>query len=82
VVARGRNLSVNGVAVAQGQGHLQGGLAVTWPGEWVSVATGLGVQVSWDGDGAVTVTVGAELWGGTRGLCGPYNDNPDGEWHR
>ncbi|NXU77654.1 SSPO protein, partial [Oreotrochilus melanogaster] len=53
------------------------GLAVTWPGEWVSVGSGLGVRVAWDRDGAVTVTVGAELWGGTRGLCGPYNDDPD-----
>ncbi|NXY00415.1 SSPO protein, partial [Centropus bengalensis] len=76
VVARGRNVSVNGAEVAEGQPFLRGGLSVTWPGDWVAVASGLGVRVTSDGHQAVTVAVGPELRGGTRGLCGPYNDDP------
>ncbi|NWT49342.1 SSPO protein, partial [Chroicocephalus maculipennis] len=76
VVARGRNVSVNGVVVPEGQPYLHNGIGVTWPGEWVAVASGLGVRVSWDGRQAVTVTAEAELRGDTRGLCGPYNDDP------
>ncbi|NXJ86990.1 SSPO protein, partial [Trogon melanurus] len=76
VVARGRNVTVNGVAVPEGRPYLQHGLSVTWPGEWVAVASGLGVRVATDGRGAVTVTADAELRGGTQGLCGPYNDDP------
>ncbi|NXL39848.1 SSPO protein, partial [Glaucidium brasilianum] len=76
VVARGRNVSVNGVAVLEGRPYLHNGISVTWLGDWVAVASGLGVQVASDGRQAVTVMVEAELWGGTRGLCGPYNDDP------
>ena len=57
------------------------GIGVAWLGDWVVVASGMGVRVASDGARAVTVTVGAELWGGTRGLCGPYNDDPAGECH-
>ncbi|NXX10876.1 SSPO protein, partial [Podargus strigoides] len=52
------------------------GITVTWPGDWVAVASGLGVRVGTDGHQAVTVTVSAELRGGTQGLCGPYNGDP------
>ncbi|NWX00894.1 SSPO protein, partial [Caloenas nicobarica] len=76
VVARGRNLSVNGMAVLEGQPYLHSGISVTWPGDGVVVASGLGVRVTSDGHQAVTVMVDAELWGSTRGLCGPYNDDP------
>ncbi|XP_014811222.1 PREDICTED: SCO-spondin [Calidris pugnax] len=76
VVARGRNISVNSVVVPEGQPYLHSGIGVTWLGDWVAVASGLGVRVASDGHQAVTVTVEAELWGGTRGLCGPYNDDP------
>ncbi|XP_069738785.1 LOW QUALITY PROTEIN: SCO-spondin-like [Phaenicophaeus curvirostris] len=76
VVAQGRDISVNGVVVPEGQPYLHGGLSVTWPGDWVAVASGLGVRVALDGHRAVTVAVGAELWGGTWGLCGSYNDDP------
>ncbi|NXT76897.1 SSPO protein, partial [Zapornia atra] len=76
VVARGRNISVNGVAVPEGQPYLHDGIRVTWPGEWVTVTSGLGVRVTWDRHQAVTLTVDAELWGSTWGLCGTYNDNP------
>ncbi|XP_049654923.1 SCO-spondin-like [Accipiter gentilis] len=76
VAARGRNISVNGVAVPEGQPYLHNGISVTWLGDWVAVASGLGVRVTSDGRQAVTVTVDAEQRGGTRGLCGPYNDDP------
>ncbi|NXO59704.1 SSPO protein, partial [Aramus guarauna] len=76
VVTRGRNVSVNSVAVPEGQPYLHNGISVTWRGDWVAVASGLGVRVTSDGRRAVTVTVGAELWGSTRGLCGPYNNDP------
>ncbi|KAK2514067.1 hypothetical protein Q9233_015180 [Columba guinea] len=76
VVARGRNLSVNGMAVLEGQPYLHNGISVAWPGDGVAVASGLGVRVTSDGHQAVTVTVDTELWGSTRGLCGPYNDDP------
>ncbi|KAM6032546.1 LOW QUALITY PROTEIN: SCO-spondin-like [Chlamydotis macqueenii] len=82
VAARGRNVSVNGVAVPAGQPYLRSGISVSWPGDWVAVASRLGVRVSWDGRRAVAVTVEAELWGGTRGLCGPYNDDPADDFLR
>ncbi|NXA27352.1 SSPO protein, partial [Ibidorhyncha struthersii] len=76
VSVRGRNVSVNGVAVPEGQSYLHNGISVTWLGAGVAVASGLGLRVTSDGRQAVTVTVDAELRGGTRGLCGPYNDDP------
>ncbi|KAM6142205.1 LOW QUALITY PROTEIN: SCO-spondin-like [Phoenicopterus ruber ruber] len=82
VAARGRDVSVNGVVVPEGQPYLHNGISVAWLGDWVAVASGLGVRVAWDGRQAVTVTVGAELRGGTRGLCGPYNDDPADDFLR
>lgn len=118
VAARGRNVSVNGVVVPEGQPYLHNGerggmlrpplplipgsrvpipvpvpvpcraeppaavpagISVTWLGDWVAVASGLGVRVASDGRQAVTVMVDAELRGSTRGLCGPYNDDPAGK---
>ncbi|NWS20179.1 SSPO protein, partial [Pachyramphus minor] len=81
VVAQGRNVSVNGAAVLEGHPYLHRGLGVTWPGEWVAVASSLGVRVAWDGHLAVTVTVEPELRGGTWGLCGTYTDDPAGKCH-
>ncbi|NXD88271.1 SSPO protein, partial [Halcyon senegalensis] len=76
VVAQGRNVSINGVAVPDGRPFLHNGISVTWLGDWVAVASGLGVRVASDGLQAVTVLVDAELQGSTRGLCGTYNANP------
>lgn len=144
VVARGRNVSVNGVVVPEGQPHLHSGegqpgapvptghrcwgpgglwhevvqgdsassgdadaaephrvpspspcpaehpgsvpagISITWLGDFVAVESGLGVRVKSDGRGTTYVTVSAELRGSTRGLCGPYNDDPTGKaprWH-
>ena len=55
------------------------GISVTWLGNWVAVASGLGVRVTSDGGQTVTVKVDADLWGSTQGLCGPYNDDPAGK---
>ncbi|NWU14703.1 SSPO protein, partial [Cephalopterus ornatus] len=76
VVAQGRNVSVNGAVVLEGHPYLHRGLGVTWPGDWVAVASSLGVRVAWDGHLAVTVTAEPELRGGIWGLCGTYTDNP------
>ncbi|NXF14167.1 SSPO protein, partial [Smithornis capensis] len=76
VVAQGLNVSVNGVVVPEGHPYLHKGLSVTWPGDWVAVASSLGVRVAWDGHLAVTVTVEPELRGGTWGLCGTYTNDP------
>ncbi|NXH23251.1 SSPO protein, partial [Bucco capensis] len=82
VTSHGRNVSVNGMAVPVGKPYLHNGISITWLGDWVAVASGLGVWVASDGHRAVTVTVEAELWGGTRGLCGTYNDNPADDFQR
>ncbi|NXK56781.1 SSPO protein, partial [Chauna torquata] len=82
VVAWGRNVSVNGVVVPEGQPRLHSGISVTWLGDFVAVESGLGVRVKSDGRGTVYVTVSAELRGSTRGLCGPYNDDPADDFLR
>ncbi|KFV65865.1 SCO-spondin, partial [Dryobates pubescens] len=81
VSLRGRNVSVNGAVVPEGQPYLRSG-TVTGLGDWVAVASGLGVKVASDGHQAVTVMVDAELRGSTRGLCGTYNDDPDDDFQR
>ncbi|XP_072186520.1 SCO-spondin [Excalfactoria chinensis] len=82
VVARGRNISVNGVAVPEGQPQLLSGISVTWLGDFVAVESGLGVRLKLDGRGTIYVTVSAELRGSTQGLCGPYNDDPTDDFLR
>ncbi|NXA56962.1 SSPO protein, partial [Nothocercus julius] len=76
VTVRGRNVSVNGAVVPEGDPHVHNSVSVRWPGATVAVESGLGVRVKADGT-LVAVTLGPELRGsGTRGLCGPYNDDP------
>ncbi|NXY26938.1 SSPO protein, partial [Atrichornis clamosus] len=82
VLAQGRNVSVNGAAVPEGRPYLHKGLGVTWPGDWVAVASSLGVRVAWDGHLAVTVTAEPELRGGTWGLCGTYTNDPTDDFVR
>lgn len=43
------------------------------------VESGLGVRVKFDLSNTVYVTVTAEHLSATRGLCGVYNSNADGE---
>ncbi|NXN12164.1 SSPO protein, partial [Indicator maculatus] len=82
VTLRGRNVSVNGAVVPEGQPYLRSGITVTWLGDWVAVASGLGVRVASDGHQTVTVMVDAELRGNARGLCGTYNDDPADDFQR
>ncbi|XP_062426817.1 LOW QUALITY PROTEIN: SCO-spondin-like [Rhea pennata] len=76
VAVRGRAVSVNGAPVLEGEPHLRNGIGIWWLGDFLVVESSLGVRVMTDGRGTVSVTVDAELRGGTRGLCGPYNDDP------
>ncbi|KAM9163493.1 LOW QUALITY PROTEIN: SCO-spondin-like [Pangshura tecta] len=82
VVAQGRNVSVNGAAVLEGEPLLQDGISVRWLGDFVFVESGLGVRVKSDGRETVYVTVSGELRGATRGLCGLYDDDPADDFLR
>lgn len=63
---------------AECPGGVPAGISVTWLGDFVAVESGLGVHLKLDGRGTVYVTVSVELRGSTKGLCGPYNDDPTG----
>ncbi|XP_060137056.1 SCO-spondin-like [Zootoca vivipara] len=82
VVAQGRHISVNGAAVPEGEPRLQKGISVWWLGDFLFVESGLGVRVKFDGRDTVYVTIGADLKGATRGLCGVYNDDPADDFLR
>uniref|UniRef100_A0A3B4XYZ2 SCO-spondin n=1 Tax=Seriola lalandi dorsalis TaxID=1841481 RepID=A0A3B4XYZ2_SERLL len=55
------------------------GVSVHWLGDFVFVESGLGVRVKFDMANTVYLTVTAEHLASTRGLCGVYNNNADGE---
>ena len=55
------------------------GVSVHWLGDFVFVESGLGVRVKFDLNNTVYLTVTAEHMATTRGLCGLYNNNADGE---
>ncbi|XP_077160383.1 SCO-spondin-like isoform X2 [Paroedura picta] len=82
VEAEGRSVSVNGVVVPEGKPRMQKGISVWWLGDFLFVESGLGVRIKFDGRDAVYITVGAELRGFTRGLCGLYNDDPADDFLR
>uniref|UniRef100_A0AAV2L5H3 SCO-spondin n=1 Tax=Knipowitschia caucasica TaxID=637954 RepID=A0AAV2L5H3_KNICA len=71
------NLTLNSVSVAQGQPVFQNGVSVQWVGDFVLVESGLGVRLKFDLSNTVYLSVSSDHQGSTRGLCGPYNDNPD-----
>lgn len=54
-------------------------MSVHWLGDFVFVESGLGVRVKFDLTNTVYLTVTAEHLAATRGLCGVYNNNADGE---
>lgn len=54
------------------------GVSVHWLGDFVFVESGLGVRVKFDMRNTVYLTVTAEHLTTTRGLCGVYNNKPDG----
>lgn len=55
------------------------GVSVHWLGDFVFVESGLGVRLKFDMENTVYLTVTAEHLAATRGLCGVYNNNPDGK---
>ncbi|XP_060104212.1 SCO-spondin-like [Heteronotia binoei] len=82
VKAEGRSVSVNGVVVPEGEPRMQKGISIWWLGDFLFVESGLGVRIKFDGRDTVYLTVGAELRGATRGLCGLYNDDPADDFLR
>lgn len=56
------------------------GVSVHWLGDFVFVESGLGVRLKFDLSNTVYLTVTAEHLAATRGLCGVYNNNPDGKY--
>lgn len=56
------------------------GVSVHWLGDFVFVESGLGVRLKFDMENTVYLTVTAEHLTNTRGLCGVYNNNPDGKY--
>lgn len=54
-------------------------MSVHWLGDFVFVESGLGIRVKFDLSNTVYLTVTAEHLAATRGLCGVYNNNADGE---
>uniref|UniRef100_A0A8K9UVC9 SCO-spondin n=1 Tax=Oncorhynchus mykiss TaxID=8022 RepID=A0A8K9UVC9_ONCMY len=77
-----RNLTLNGLLVPQGEPLFQNGVSVHWLGDFVFVESGLGVRVKFDMGYTVYLTVTTEHLATTRGLCGVYNNNADGEGTR
>ncbi|KAK7881858.1 hypothetical protein WMY93_030267 [Mugilogobius chulae] len=75
-----KNLTLNGVNVAQGQPVFQNGVSVHWVGDFVFVESGLGVRVKFDLSNTLYLTVSSEHQGTTRGLCGLYNNNADDDF--
>lgn len=54
------------------------GVSIHWLGDYVFVESVLGVRVKFDLVNSVYVTVTSEHLAATRGLCGIYNNNPNG----
>lgn len=50
-----------------------------WVGDFLYMATNIGLKMKFDAINAVYVTVMDNLMGKTEGLCGTYNNNPGGE---
>ncbi|XP_056308527.1 LOW QUALITY PROTEIN: SCO-spondin, partial [Danio aesculapii] len=74
------NMTVNGLALPQGEPLFQNGVSVHWLGDFVFVESGLGVRLKFDMENTVYLTVTAEHLTNTRGLCGVYNNNPDDDF--
>lgn len=55
------------------------GVSIHWLGDFVFIESGLGIRVKFDMGNTVYLTVTAEHFDATRGLCGLYNNNADGK---
>ncbi|XP_029943604.1 SCO-spondin, partial [Salarias fasciatus] len=69
-------LTLNELAVPNGEPLFQNGVSVRWLGDFLFVESGLGVRLKFDLNNTVYLTVTAEHLGATRGLCGVYNNDP------
>uniref|UniRef100_A0A4W4HMF9 SCO-spondin n=1 Tax=Electrophorus electricus TaxID=8005 RepID=A0A4W4HMF9_ELEEL len=74
------NISLNGLILPQEQPVFQKGVSIHWLGDFVFVESGLGVRVKFDMDNTVYLTVTAEHFAATRGLCGIYNNIADDDF--
>lgn len=54
-------------------------MSIRWLGDFVFVESSLGVRVKFDLTNTVHLTITAEHLAATRGLCGVYNNNPEGK---
>ncbi|CAK7295104.1 SSPO [Vulpes lagopus] len=80
VLIQGKNVSVNGKLVPDGESQLLHGLSLQWQGDWLVLSGGLGVTVRLDGSTSVSISVDYELQGQTQGLCGVYNGQPEDDF--
>ncbi|GAA6107134.1 SCO-spondin isoform X2 [Tachysurus ichikawai] len=74
------NISLNSVLLQQGEPFFQNGVSIHWLGDFVFVESGLGIRVKFDMGNTVYLTITAEHFATTRGLCGLYNNNPDDDF--
>ncbi|TSK16074.1 SCO-spondin [Bagarius yarrelli] len=74
------NISLNSVLLKQNEPFFQNGVSVHWLGDFVFVESGLGIRVKFDMGNTVYLTVSAEHFATTRGLCGLYNNNADDDF--
>ncbi|XP_045352374.1 SCO-spondin-like [Leopardus geoffroyi] len=80
VLIQGKNVSVNGQWIPDGESRLLQGLSLQWQGDWLVLSGGLGVVVQLDRSGSVSVSVDYELQGQTQGLCGVYSGRPEDDF--
>ncbi|XP_053349644.1 SCO-spondin [Clarias gariepinus] len=74
------NISLNSVLLQHGEPFFQNGVSIHWLGDFVFVESGLGIRVKFDMGNTVYLTVTAEHFGATRGLCGLYSNNADDDF--
>ncbi|KAI5106528.1 SCO-spondin, partial [Silurus meridionalis] len=74
------NISLNSVLLQQGEPFFQNGVSIHWLGDFVFVESGLGIRVKFDMGNTVYLTVTAEHFSATTGLCGLYNNNGDDDF--
>uniref|UniRef100_UPI004038E811 SCO-spondin-like n=1 Tax=Callospermophilus lateralis TaxID=76772 RepID=UPI004038E811 len=80
VQIQGRDVSVKGQFVPDGEPRLLHGLSLQWQGDWLVLSGGLGVVVRLDRSSSVSISVDHEHSGQTQGLCGLYNGRPEDDF--
>ncbi|XP_028290490.1 SCO-spondin [Gouania willdenowi] len=80
VLLHQRSVTLNKSVVPKGEPLFQNGVSILWLGDFVFVESRLGVRLKWDMSNTVYLTVTAEHYTATRGLCGVYNNDPDDDF--